>query len=734
MSNSVVAKFVHEARATAAPGTFLASLPVQARAPRLPQTNDVALTNILPPFGTNPPQGPIANQDLDLNDRYIRSDPRELWYLSLPNKLTPQQCLQILRSTLGGDVWQQWQLCAIMLDSWPTFRMASHQLMEAAAYARYAVHPCAEEGKKPTPQAIERADLVSRAIRSMHPDPFNDEKGFSGMCYTLCDAMLNGVSTVELIWDFRTSSDHGRERLPVSSAWVHPRHVSFTNDGRIAVFSEGYNRLTYSGAPQSSFPSPDKFLCAQFMSKAGSALGAGFMRPLVWYWAARQFNLEWMLNTAKQYGSPFIDITYKPGSVSTGPGGELEKLNELLKTAGSQRRLIHPEGTLANIHPPTSLGKENPQRVLEEKADEACLFLLLGQKGTTTPTQGALGSQDTHETVKDERIAGVANWLARNPLRQFARAVLRVNYGNDDECPNIEPDFTKPLKPEQVGQMMSAVSGSRVPVRADEFYKKVGFTQPEAGEVVLAGGIIGVQSEPMTDDERFDQQLGQQVKQAEVQMELQGEADQGAPAQASERGKAEFVWASNPEGHNQWTTAVNLIKEKHGVVFNNHSGGRTADSYHELASVDEAHKAHAGIKSILERLGYKSSPEKAEKNSTALVTTFKHKDRSSARISRSKSGMAATKVLVSLSAPPEISSSGGVNDVARFFEHQDKVDRSFKAARGTKLRDVLHAASSSELDELEAKLTAAENAPHHNGEVEDLKETVISLANKRFEP
>lgn len=593
MSNSVVSQFVHEARATAAPGTFLANLPVAARAPRLPQTNDVSLTNVLPPFGTNPASEPFT-KDIDLNDRAIRSDPRELWYLSLPNKLTPQQCLQILRSALGGDVWQQWQLCAIMLDSWPTFRMASHQLVEAAAYARYAVHPCAEEGKKPTPQAIERADLVSRAIRSMHPDPFNDEKGFSGMCYALCDAMLNGISTVELIWDFKTSSDHGRERLPVSSAWVHPRHVSFTNDGRIAIFGENYNRLTYSGAPESMSPSPDKFICAQFMSKAGSPLGAGFMRPLVWYWAARQFNLEWMLNTAKQYGSPFIDITYKPGSVSTGPGGELEKLNELLKTAGSQRRLIHPEGTLANIHPPTSLGKENPQRVLEEKADEACLFLLLGQKGTTTPTAGALGSQDTHENIKDERVLGVANWLARNPLRQFARAVLRVNYGNDDECPNIEPDFTKPLKPEQVGQMMSAVSGSRVPVRADEFYKKVGFTQPEAGEVVLAGGTISVQSEPMTDEEQFDQQLGQQVKQAEVQMVLQGEA-QEEPAQASERGKAEFVKARHPN-----------------------------------------------------------------------------------------------------------------------------------------LRDILHTASTNELDDLEAKLLAAEQAPHQNGEAEELKEAVLAIGNKRF--
>jgi hypothetical protein len=221
----------------------------------------------------------------------------------------------------------------------------------------------------------------------------------------------------------------------------------------------------------------------------------------------------------------------------------LEKLNEMLKTAGPQRRLLHPEGTIATIHPPTSLGKENPQRVLEEKADEACLFLLLGQKGTTTAVSGQLGNDDSHENVKEERKLGLANWLARNPLRQFARAVLRRNYGDDSECPEIAPDTTKPLKTEQVGQLATAISSSRIPIRADEFYKKIGFTQPEAGEVVLSSGVISVQGEALTDEEKFNQDLQKQVAQGEAQIGLQMEAQGGqeAPAKAREAGKAAFV-------------------------------------------------------------------------------------------------------------------------------------------------------------------------------------------------
>lgn len=521
----------------------------RAKAATIPPQGDVNLM-FMPPMGTTQNgfdaalaagRSPSGIVDVADHDRIVRNDPRESYFWVLPNKLTPQQCLQMLRAALAGDLFQQFNLSQLMLDTWPTFRMASHQLCESAAYMRYAVHPYAEEGKKPTASAQDKADLVSRAMRAMSPNPFTDEKGFSGMSYVLCDAMLNGLSLVELLWENRGNSDRGREWLPVSSAWVHPRHYTFSTDGHVTLYTDDSDRINSGvlGYRPGMRIDPEKFLCGQFLSKAGSSLGAGFMRPLVWYWAARQFNNEWMLNTAKQYGSPFIDITYKPGTVSTGPGGELEKLNEMLKTAGAQRRLLHPEGTLATIHQPSSLGKENPQRVLEEKADEACLFLLLGQKGTTTAVSGQLGNDDSHENVKEERKLGLANWLARNPLRQFARAVLRRNYGNDDECPEIAPDTTKPLKTEQVGALATAMSSSRIPVRADEFYKKIGFTQPEAGEVVLSGGQISIQGEALTDEEKFNQDLQKQVAQGEMQIGLQAEAQGGQQesAKASERAR-----------------------------------------------------------------------------------------------------------------------------------------------------------------------------------------------------
>ena len=513
---------------------------ILAKAPFLPSnqiSNDsqVNYVNALPPFNKNPPKTALPSISADLEERAINTDPRELWYLALPNKLTPQQCLTLLRAALGGDLWQQWQLLSLMLDTWPTFRMASHQLREAAAYARYVVHPFAEEGEEPSKEAKEKAAMVNRAFRSMEPNPMNDEKGFTSMIYDFTDAVLDGLSLEEIMWEERTTKKHGFEVMPRAAAWVHPRHFTFSNQGNLAVFDDQYARLyanpkLLNNGIKGQSPDPNKFITSQFISRSGSVLGAGFMRPLVWYWAARQFNNEWMLNTAKQYGSPFIDITFKVGT----PLNELQALDAMLKNAAPERRLRRPEGTTATIVPPTTMGADNPQRYIAEEADKQCLFLLLGQSGTTMPTAGALGNQDTHKEVSEEKMIGVAKWVAHNPLRQLARAILRLNYGNCDECPNIEPDFTHPLSSQEVGQFATALTSSQLPFRADEVYKKLGLSLPEEGDIVIQKGEIKINGAPMTDEEKQEQQMQQQQAQMEMQQGVQQDADGGEEQEGEE--------------------------------------------------------------------------------------------------------------------------------------------------------------------------------------------------------
>lgn len=445
---------------------------------------------MIPPFGTNPPSGPVSPYESDLSARAVSNDPRESWYLTFPSKLAPKQVLQILRSALGGDLWQSFMLCQLMLDTWPMFAKCAHELRTAVSQTKFEVKPFTVPGAEPTKSAKEKADLVAMAMQSFAPDPFTDEKEFTGLVYHLTDPILNGTAIEEIIWREPQEAGNGRwVRLPRAASFVHPRHFTWGNDGRILLFDEEKTRYDWApyGLGRRAFvPDPDKFICGQFL-RSGGALGAGFMRPLAWYWSAMVFNKEWMLTFAQKYGQPFLDIAYKPGMNEA----EMAKLEDFASKAGNQGYLLHPEGSEVNIHPAGSLGPDNAQRHIKDEANEQCQLLLLGQTATTTPTPGKLGNDTQHGKVRREYVEMAAGWTAANPLKQFARQIVRVNYGEETEVPEFVSDFTEAASPADVAQTWNNRLSSGLPFDAEEYYKENSTKMPEPGDLIVVKGFIG---------------------------------------------------------------------------------------------------------------------------------------------------------------------------------------------------------------------------------------------------
>lgn len=479
-----------------------------------------SVPGILPPFGTNEPMSrPVTNESSDLTERFISADPREGWYLSLPSKLTPNQVEMIKRAAIGGDIWQMHQLGELMKDTWPMLRKCDHELREAVSNVKFVVTPYAEDGQKPTKSAVKKADSVRRAITQMRPNPFNDEQAFEGMIYQMAGAFVNGIIVHELLWDkspVRVPGG-GYNRYVKSAVYVHPRHFSFANDGGLTLFDDSYNRMTWANANPRQSPNPDKFICGTFYNTSGSALSAGHIRALGWYYSALVFGREWMLNAAKQWGNPFLSISFRQNT-------DLTQLKAFLAESGPSRRLLHPEGTLPTIHPAQSMGTDNPQRFLAEEADRQCQLLILGQtlsSNTSSSGGGAYALGQVHMEVRADRVQGVAQWLSGEPLCQLSKAICRVNFGDDQEYPRIAPDFTKPLAPGEVGALASAISGSKTPVKLEEHYRKLGYTAPEPGDIVIVNGEIKIQGEPMTDEERQESQLLEQEKLMEMQSQFQ---------------------------------------------------------------------------------------------------------------------------------------------------------------------------------------------------------------------
>lgn len=411
-------------------------------------------------------------------------------------------------------------------------KKCNHELCSAAAAVRYVAKPYAEQGHEPTKSAKAKADLVNRCFATMTPDKFSDEKGFHSMVYQMAGGFSMGLMVEEMIWEKpRRYPGIGMERRLKAGAFVHPRHYTFTDMGTLALFDDSYNRLYFNLAKERDTgvnrPDPRKFVCGQYYSPSGSTLGSGFMRPLAPWFTAVVFNFEWMARMAQNWGSPFLDVLYKAGMTPA----ELAQLDANIKKGLANRWVRHIEGTELKVTPGQALGSENPQRYLMEQADRLCQLLYLGQTLTsdTSDNGGSLALGKVHQTVRQDRIEDVAKWIASEPLTDVGRAIVLVNYGETDECPTVEADFTKPLTAMEQAQYLQTISNVRIPLLAEEVYMKSGMTMPEEGDKVLIGGQVGSMSSqevplgPEADMQRQQEMMeAQQAQQQQVEASLKG--------------------------------------------------------------------------------------------------------------------------------------------------------------------------------------------------------------------
>lgn len=462
------------------------------------------------PVGT-PRNGETGN---GLPGRHVASDPLGDWYLNLPDKIQPKQISMILRQALAGNIWQQTQLARLMADTWPTFAKCSFELRAAIASTKYVVHAYAKPGQKPSASAQAKADFVQDALDSFEPNRFKDEDGFNGMIFDLTDAIINGVSVTEMLWN----EDETNVR---ASAWVHPRNLAFLADGSLGIANAAESgNMSFSNTVRDELDQrEEKYLVAKFKSKSGSFLGAGWMRKLVGYWVMIVYGRDFAMNFAQKYGNPFFDIAYDSNITND---AEIEKFVRFAEQAANQGFIVHPNNSTVEVGDAHGMAGDNAQIALMRLADEQCQYLMLGQTLTSAaPTNGGTRAQgDVHMDVRSERIEEHCKWMAREILTmQFAESLLRVNYGKSytgtsKERPTIEADLSRPMTPGEQAEFWAKASSTKIPRLADETYKRAGCAQPQPGDLVISDLGITVMEEPVTATEKgqkdFDTQLEQQ--------------------------------------------------------------------------------------------------------------------------------------------------------------------------------------------------------------------------------
>lgn len=403
--------------------------------------------------------------------RILRPEARGYWMGWAARDYTPDRIELVLRDALAGNMVQQWELFMLMEDTWPRLGKALSEIKRAVLQLDWDCEPWTEEDEPPTPEAEERAKLVSRAAWLMRPEATEAGNDFSGTLYDLLDAWGKGLSVVELVWDSRNTAEGDALIAPVASFWVHPKHYAW-NDGTLSLRNDGGGTMP--------FP-PDKFLIGVCRARSGLLMGAALLRPLAWWWCAANFSGAWLLNLAQIFGLPLRWATYAQGADDALIG----KICSMLEDMGSQAWAAFPAGTQLELKEPSKGSGQWPQEGMLDRADRQCDLLILGQ--TLTSDVGASGSRalgDVHKSVRDEIVRGAADWLASVLNAQFGPAVLRANYGDDRFPPQwcAHPEEQEDLKADAE---RIAILAPLMPIPAKWAYRKQQIPIPTAGEEVL---------------------------------------------------------------------------------------------------------------------------------------------------------------------------------------------------------------------------------------------------------
>jgi phage gp29-like protein len=420
--------------------------------------------------------------------RIIRANASGRWMLPSLAAITPQYIEMVLRGALTGDHVRQWELFDLMLDTWPELAAVCQELTYAVSERMTAYEPWREEGDPPTQSALDRCALVSGALRRMRPDFAADENDLDGTIKDIVSGWFVGVTTLEIDWHVIKAGKFGTITAPRSTYWVHPNNFGWGNDGKLGLrVGPGLNILNQTTSPflsssaagVVSFPD-NKFLVGIHKAKSGTALGGALLRPLAWWWCAANFSSDWLLNLAQLFGIPFRWAEYDPNA----PQATIDAICNMLQNMGSAGWAAFPTGTSLDMKDPGKSGDHSPQGDLLDRADRYARLLILGQTmsgGSGTTGKGGGQAFGTVESdIKKKRVDAASKYTANVITQQLIPAILRLNFGDDDECPSIT------LIEESEGDVDAAqrdqILSGMMPLSIPFLRKKYNQPEPEDGE------------------------------------------------------------------------------------------------------------------------------------------------------------------------------------------------------------------------------------------------------------
>ncbi len=387
-------------------------------------------------------------------------------------RMSPADVRLVLDNAVAGSIQAQWELFALMEDTWPRLQKNLSELRRAAARATYSVSPYAARGEKPSEGAQERAALIDGSLRQWWPRPGTLELSFEDTLFHALDAFGKGVSVLEIHWDRRPEGI-----LPRCTHQLSSRRFAWNQAGTELGLA-GVDNVAWQPFPV------DRFLVGIWQGRSGAPISTATLRALAPYWAGVTFGWEWLLSNAQIFGVPFRWATYDKNNPGLGT-----QLRDMLAAMGASGYGAFPEGTKLEFKEAAQNATGNPQVIVQELADKACDLLILGQELSGGAQAAGLGggAAGLQGSVRADRLQAAAQWCADLLNYQLVPAILRANWGETSEPPSIVPDVDEEPDPLKLAERDQVLLTAGIELPRAWFYERHGIPMPVDGEATLTG-------------------------------------------------------------------------------------------------------------------------------------------------------------------------------------------------------------------------------------------------------
>lgn len=394
----------------------------------------------------------------------------------LHDKLLPAEVQSILRLALTGSLIYQQRLFERMCDSWPRLQKDINELASAVGKVPWTIEPCKLGKNEPTDAALEKADLVQRAIGCFKPDIKRQQRDFHGLIRDIVFSIFLGHVVDEIYW-----TQIGPETMPLAAKCIPARYYGYpiltTEEDRLMLNPAG--SLANTMGDLEEIP-PYQFIVGINQRHTAHPTVSAMFRCLCGWWLAATYGLEWFMSFSELFGVP-----YRIGKYAAGALDSKNALLEFMRDLGSGGWGVFPDNTSVEIHDVSKGAGEIPQKLLMEMADKVCDILILGQTLTTEvgSTGGNRALGQIHQDIRDEVLQNATEYTATILNTQFVPSIIQLNYGNTEELPQFAGAIDQPQDEKAIADTLNVLFNiMRIPVSLTAIRNRIKFPAPAEGE------------------------------------------------------------------------------------------------------------------------------------------------------------------------------------------------------------------------------------------------------------